>query len=68
LCLVLLLVLADRRFCSCCCFGWNKEHVGGFWIVECADMAEALAWARNGAKACRAAVEVQEIFFRPAPS
>jgi hypothetical protein len=21
-----------------------KEHIGGFWILECADMDEALAW------------------------
>ncbi len=44
-----------------------KEHVGGLWILECADMDEVLAWARKGAKACRFAVEVQEIFFMPAP-
>ena len=44
-----------------------KEHVGGLWILECADIDEALAWARKGAKACRTAIEVQEIFFMPAP-
>ena len=42
-----------------------KEHVGGFSILECADMGEVVAWARKGAKACRAPGEVQEIFFRP---
>ena len=45
----------------------TKEHIGGFWILECADMDEALAWVRKGAKACRAPIEVQEIFFYPAP-
>ena len=45
----------------------TKEHVGGFWILECADMEEALAWARKGAKACRTGIEVREIFFMPAP-
>ena len=45
----------------------TKEHVGGFWILETADMDEALAWARKGATACRASVEVREIFFNPAP-
>ena len=45
-----------------------KEHVGGFWILETADMDEALAWARKGAKACRASLEVREIFFVPAPT
>src|ERR1051326_99251 len=23
----------------------TKEHVGGLWILECADMDEAIAWA-----------------------
>lgn len=44
-----------------------KEHIGGFWILETADMDEALAWARKGATACRASIEVREIFFNPAP-
>ena len=45
-----------------------REHVGGFWILECADMNEALAWARKGVIACRTPVEVREIFQRPAPN
>ena len=44
-----------------------KEHVGGLWILECASMDEAIAWARKGAKACRTGIEVREIFFVPAP-
>lgn len=44
-----------------------KEHVGGFSILECADLAEAVEWARKGAKACRASGEVREIFFMPSP-
>jgi hypothetical protein len=44
-----------------------QEHVGGLWILECADIDEVLAWARKGAKACRFPVEVREIFFVPAP-
>jgi len=44
-----------------------KEHVGGFSVIEAADMDEALSWARKGAKACRAPGEVREIFFRPGP-
>lgn len=44
----------------------TKEHVGGLWILETADMDEALMWARKGSKACRAPVEVREIFFAPA--
>lgn len=45
-----------------------KEHVGGLWILETADLDEVLAWMRKGAKACRAAVEVREMFFKPAPA
>ena len=45
----------------------TKEHIGGFWILECADMDEAVAWARKGVVATRGAGEVREIFFVPAP-
>jgi len=44
-----------------------KEHVGGLWILECADIDEVFAWARKGAKACRFPIEVREIFFVPSP-
>jgi hypothetical protein len=46
----------------------TKEHIGGFWILEAADVDEALAWARKSAVACRASGEVREILFRPAPT
>jgi hypothetical protein len=45
----------------------TKEHIGGFWVLEAADLDEALAWGRKAAVACRASVEVREIFFSPAP-
>ena len=45
----------------------TKEHVGGLWILETANLDEVLAWVRKGAKACRAPIEVREIFFMPAP-
>ena len=45
----------------------TKEHMGGFWILEAADLDEALAWARKGAIACDAAGEVRELLFFPAP-
>ena len=45
----------------------TKEHMGGFWILEAADMDEALAWARKGAVACRASGEVRETSFRSGP-
>jgi hypothetical protein len=37
----------------------TKEHIGGFWILECADLDEALTWGRKAAVACRTSVEVR---------
>jgi hypothetical protein len=37
----------------------TKEHVGGFWVLEAADLNEALVWGRKAAVACRAPVEVR---------
>ena len=37
----------------------SKEHIGGFWILECASMDEAVEWGRKAAVACRANVEVR---------
>ena len=45
----------------------TKEHMGGFWILEAADMDEALAWARRGSISCDAAGEVRELLFFPDP-
>ena len=39
----------------------TKEHMGGFWILEAANVDEAVAWARKGAVACRAPGEVREL-------
>jgi hypothetical protein len=36
-----------------------KEHVGGFWILDAANMDEALAWGRKAVIACRVPVEVR---------
>ena len=43
----------------------SKEHVGGFWILDTADLDEALAWGRKAVKACRAPVEVRAVFQKP---
>ncbi len=43
----------------------TKEHIGGFWIVEAADMDEALAWGRKAVIACRAPVEVRQFLQMP---
>jgi len=45
----------------------TKEHMGGFWILECANVEEALAWAKKGAIACDIPGEVRELLFFPAP-
>jgi hypothetical protein len=46
----------------------TKEHVGGFWVLEAADVDEVLAWGRKAAVACRAPVEVRALLQKPAPS
>ena len=45
----------------------TKEHVGGFWILEAADVDEALAWGRKAVVACRVPVEVRA-FLRIRPN
>jgi hypothetical protein len=46
----------------------TKEHIGGFWILEAADLDAALDWGRKAAVACRAPVEVRQFIFRPSPT
>jgi hypothetical protein len=38
----------------------TKEHIGGFWVLETADLDAALDWGRKAAIACRAPVEVRQ--------
>ena len=45
----------------------TKEHIGGFWVLEAANLDDALAWGRKAAVACRAPVEVRAILQKPAP-
>jgi hypothetical protein len=40
----------------------TKEHIGGFWVLEAADMDAALEWGRKAAVACRALVEVRPFY------
>ena len=37
----------------------SKEQMGGFWVVEVADLDAALEWAKKGAAACEGPVEVR---------
>lgn len=37
----------------------SKEHLGGFWILELADLDAALVWAERASAACLQPVEIQ---------
>ena len=37
----------------------SKEYIGGFWVIEAADLDQALALAAEGSKACQGKVEVR---------
>jgi hypothetical protein len=37
----------------------TREHVGGFWVLQTANLDDALAWGRKAVVACRAPVEVR---------
>lgn len=43
----------------------SKEYLGGFWVIEAPDLDAALAWAKEGSKACEGKVEVRP--FRDEP-
>ena len=43
----------------------TKEHIGGFWILEAANLEEALAWGSKAVVACRAPVEVRQFYANP---
>jgi hypothetical protein len=40
-------------------FAESKEQLGGFWVIQAADLDEALAWAKKATVACRGPVEVR---------
>jgi hypothetical protein len=37
----------------------SKEQMGGFWVVEAADLDAAIELARRGSAACNGKVEVR---------
>lgn len=39
----------------------SKEQMGGFWVIEAADMDTALEWGRRSAAACEGPVEVRPL-------
>ena len=40
-------------------FAETKEQLGGFWVLRCADLDEALGWAAKCSEACMRPVEVR---------
>jgi hypothetical protein len=40
-------------------FAESKEQLGGFWVIQAADLDAALAWAAKATVACRGPVEVR---------
>ncbi|WP_183094820.1 YciI family protein [Nocardioides stalactiti] len=43
----------------------TKEHIGGFWIIDVADLDAALDWAAQGSRACQGKVEVRPFQSEP---
>jgi hypothetical protein len=39
----------------------TKEQMGGFWVIEAADMDAALDWAQKAATACEGPVELRPL-------
>lgn len=46
-------------------FSESKEYLGGFWIIEAADLAAAQDWAAKGSRACAGKVEVRPFQVEP---
>ncbi|MEV4515466.1 YciI family protein [Dactylosporangium sp. NPDC049525] len=44
----------------------TKEQLGGFWVIRCADLDEALVWAEKCSEACMGPVEVRPFEDEPA--
>ncbi|KAB2350177.1 YciI family protein [Actinomadura rudentiformis] len=40
-------------------FAETKEQLGGFWVIQCDDLDQALAWADKCALACGSPIEVR---------
>jgi hypothetical protein len=40
-------------------FAEGKEHIGGFWIIDAADLDAALEWGRKAARAVTLPIEVR---------
>jgi len=47
-------------------FAEGKEHIGGFWVIQAADLDAAMAWANKATRACGGPVEVRPFQENPA--
>ena len=47
-------------------FAETKEQLGGFYLIDAANLDEALAWASQATTACRGPVEVRPFQEEPA--
>jgi hypothetical protein len=43
----------------------TKEYIGGFWVVDVANLDAALEWAKLAAVACRQPLEVRPFMAEP---
>jgi hypothetical protein len=46
-------------------FAETKEQLGGFWVLRCEDLDQALAWAARCSAACQGPVEVRPFQDEP---
>lgn len=46
-------------------FAEAKEQLGGFWVLQCEDLDQALAWAAKCSEACMGPVEVRPFQDEP---
>jgi hypothetical protein len=46
-------------------FAEGKEHVGGFWVINAADLDSALEWGRKATRACAVPIEVRPFAENP---
>lgn len=50
---------SDRPVVADAPYADGMEYLGGFWVVEAADLDEALALAQQGSRACREVLHVR---------
>jgi hypothetical protein len=46
-------------------FAEGKEHIGGFWVIQTADLDAALEWGKKATRACTVPVDVRPLREEP---